>query len=454
MVSEQQASKELMIRNWSFGYFEGLDRLDKRLKELGISLDQISQLIEATNELKDVDFRAAAFDLLELRKRTGKSSKEAEAYIKELDSQTTSKEKQSSDWTGRIEKAKGEFRYWEQKRNDERAKFESEQARNKRILKEDGEKLKRELSKNNEVRENVEQTVSLKAELKSIGLDLPTFKAVVIETVQGAGISPGIGSKIKEDVKKLGCLYKAIAKREAEEKSKTRTLQWLDDEIAKRHQTIRKQSEEVEAGAKLIAEQLKLFEYWNERIEESKWQYEFFQLFISMLLTSPSAAESAEALGVAGFRGSPLAALGLRIRALSEKGWTHSKEGTSEERRATFIAIVMGSYLHSIHCGKCGASFIVNKAPNAYSQWRSSYYCPVCDFQSYTKPDNTFFDLMVSPELTKKFQDMRALLDIMRKTDSEALGKKLKLLDSLPSEVYKALSEGRRIEMKVLDGTN
>jgi len=454
MVSEQQASKELMIRNWSFTYFEGLDRINAALKELGISPDQASQLIEATNELKDADFRAAAFDLLGLRKRTGKSSKEAEAYIKELDSQITSKEKQSSDWNGRIEKAKGEFRDWEQKRNGERAKFESEQARNKCILKEDREKLNRELSESNEVRENIEQTVSLKAELKSVGLDLPTFKAVVIETTQGAGISPGIGRKIKENVKKLGSLYKAIAKREAEEKSKTRTLQWLDGEIAKRHQTIRKQNEEVEAGAKLIAEQLKLIEYWKGEVEKSKWQYEFFQLFISMLLTSPSASESAEALGVAGSRVPPLTTLGLRVKALSEKGWTHSKEGTSEERRAAFIVIVMGSYLHSIHCGNCGASFIVNKAHNAYNQWRSSYYCPVCNFSIYTKPDDTFFDLMVSPELTKKFQDMRALLDIMGKTDLEALGKKLKLLDSLPNEVYKALSEGRRIEVKVLDGTN
>jgi len=116
--------------------------------------------------------------------------------------------------------------------------------------------------------------------------------------------------------------------------------------------------------------------------------------------------------------------------------------------------IVMGGYLHSIHCGRCGASFIVNKAHNAYNQWRSSYYCPVCDFRSYTRPDDTFFDLMVSPELTKKFQAMRNFLGIMEKTDLEALGQKLKVLNSLPNEAYKALSEGRRIEVKVLDGTD
>ena len=435
MVSEQQASKELVIRNWSFTYFEGLDRIDAGLKELGISPDQASQLVEATNELKDVDFRAAAFDLLGLRKRTGKSSKEAEAYIKELDSQITSKEKQSSDWTGRIEKAKGEFRDWEQKRNDESVKFESEQARNKRILKEDGEKLNQELSINNEVKENIEETIGLKAELKKIGLDLPTFKSIVKETVLKTGISPHIAKNIREAVKNLGSLDKAIAEKKKEEKARKHTilnlsgeerekraiLRGLDDRIAMMRRTIREQGGAVDWNKKLIA--------------ENQWQYEFFELFISMLLNSPSAQD-------------PVAVLGLRIQALDEKGWRHSTSGTPEKRRAAFIVIAMGSYLHSIHCGKCGASFIVNKASNAYSSYRSSYYCPVCDSSIYTKPDDTFFDLMVSPELTKKFQDTRNLLDIMEKTDLEALREKLKLLDFIPSEVYKALSEGRRIEVK------
>ena len=448
MLSEQQASKELMIRNWSFTYFEGLDRINAGLKELGILPDQVSQLIEATNELKDVNFRAAAFGLLELRKRTGKSAKEAEAYIKELDSQITSKEKQSSDWTGRIEKARGEFRDWEQKRNDERVKFGSDQARNKRTLKEDGEKLNRELSKNNEVRDNVEQTVSLKAELRNIGLDLPTFKAVVIETVLKGGISQHIARNIRESVKKLGSLYKAIAEKEKEETVRKNAILNLSGEETAKRGILRGLDERIAAIRGIITQQetqieskIKLLQSYDESIEQKKWQWQFFELFISMLLNSPSAPE-------------PLSAIGLKIQELSKKGWTHSTELTAAQRRTAFIMIIMGGYLHSIHCGNCGASFLVNKAHNAYAQWRSSYYCPVCDFQLYTKPDDTFFDLMVSPELGKKFQDVRRVLDLMGKTDLEALGKKLKLLDSLPNEVYKALSEGRRIEVKILDGTN
>ncbi len=448
MLSEQQVSKELIVRNWSLTYFEELDRISAGLKERGISPDQVSQLIEATNELQDTDFRATAFDLLELRKRTGKSSKQVEAYIKELDSQITSKEKQSSDWTGKVEKARGEFRDWEQKRNGERTKFEGEQAQNKRILKEDGERLNRELSKNNEVRENIEETIGVKAELKKIGLDLPTFKSIVRETTLKAGISPNIAKTIREAVKNLGSLNKAIAERQKEEKAKRQailnlsgeegerreTLRRLDGRIAIKHRTIREQDEQAKAKRKLL-------EGWAEMIEKHKWQFEFFELFISMLTTSPSAPET-------------LPTLELKLQGLNEREWMYSTELTSAQRRAVFVFIIMGLYLHSIHCGECGASFIVNKAYNAYSSYRSSYYCPVCDFNSYTKPDDTFFDLMLSPELGKKLQDTRNLIGIMEKTDLETLGEKLKLLDSLPNEVYEALSEGCRIEVKVLDGTD
>jgi len=437
MVSEQQVSKQLIVRGWPLTYFEGLEKISAGLKELGISPGQASQLIEASSELKDADFRAATLDLLELRKRTGKGPKQVEAYIKELDSQIASKEKLSADWTLRIEKAKAELRDWEQKRNSERAKFEGEQAQNKRTLKEDGEKLNRELSANNEVRGTIEQTISLKAELKGIGLDLPTFKAIVIETTRGAGISPNIGRDIKEDVKKLGSWHKAIAEREKEEKSKKEailnlsgeererreTLQGLDDRIAIRHRTIREQEKQLESKRKLI-------EGCHEIIEKNKWQYEFFELFISMLLTSPSAPKT-------------LPALELKLQGLNERGWMYSTNLTLAERRAIFVFITMGLYLHSINCGKCGTSFIVNKAHDAYSSSRSSYYCPVCDFSSYTKPDDAFFDLMVSPELGKKLQNTRNLLTIIEKTDLQAFGEKLRLLHSLPNEFYQAVLEGR-----------
>ena len=440
MVSDKQASRELMVRNWSFTYFEELDTIHAGLKEIGVSPHQILQLVEATNELRDPDFRAAAFELLQITKRTGKSCQQAEAYAKELDSQIAAKEKQGLDWGGRIE---NELRDWEQKRNDERAKFESEQAQNKRLLEEDrqkrkaerekfeseqarnkrrleedNEKLNRELGKNNELRENIEETITLKAELKRIGLDLPTFKSMVREAVK-ARISPDIGKKIQEDVKKLGSLYKVIAKREKEEQDRRGVLKELADQAAMMRRTIREQGEAVD---------------WNKKIiEENKWQYEFFELFISMLLNSPSAGDS-------------LTALGLRIQALGEKGWRHSTVGTPEKRRAAFIMTIMGLYLHSIHCGNCGARFIVDQPCNAYSRNRGSYYCPVCFFSWYTKPDDAFFNLMVSPGLVKRLQATKALLDRMEKMDPEIFDKKLRLFDSLPNKVINALSEGRSIK--------
>jgi hypothetical protein len=461
VVSEQQISKELVARNWSFTDFQALDRLNARLKELKISPDQLLQLIEANNELKEPDFRAAAFDLLELKKRTGKNSSEAEVYIKGLDSQIVAREKQDLDWSAKIEKTKGEFNDWAQQCNEEKARFESEQTQNKRILKEDRENLNRELSINKEVRGNIEVTIGLKAELKKIGLDLPTFKSIVNQTIKKGGLNLDIAQKIKESIDKLGSLDKAIAEREKEEKArkqaianlsaeeaaKGETLGTFDVKIAANLQTLSQQDQQIGAKSKLLAS-------YDERIEKSKWQYEFFELLVSMLLNSPSAAESAADLGVAGFRDAPLAALGLKIQNLAKQGWIHSTKSTPAQRRAAFVVSVMGEYLHSVHCGNCGASFIVNKAHNAYNQWRSSYYCPVCTFSIYTKPDDTFLNLMASPEVARKFRYTRNVLDLTGTTGFKVVGQWLHLLYLLPEEVHKALSEGRRIEVKVLDGTD
>jgi hypothetical protein len=490
MTSEQEASRELITKNWSLTHFEGLDRINTALKELGISPDQALQLIQATNEIKDADFRVATLDLLELRKRTGKTSKEADAYIKELDSQITSKEKQSSDWTGKIEKAKAEFKDWEQKRSGEKAAFEREQAQNKRILKEDGVKFNRELNRNKEIRENVEETIALKAELKKIGLNLATFEIIVKETALKAGVSPHIAEAIKEAVKNFGSLDKAITEREAqeravkqsmlnlsgEEREKKETLRRLDAEIASTRQTNREIEEQFKrrldseiASRRQTVRQLdeqvekrnKLLELQNERIQANNWQFEFLDLFMAMVLTSPSAAKSAEALGVRASKFPPLTALGLKIQRLAEKGWRPSTERTPAQLRAEFILIVMGDYLHSIRCRECGVAFIVNKAFDAYSseadrtrgyrEVRRSYYCPVCASPRYTKPDNTFFDLMVSPEASKKLQDMRRLQDDAAKEDPEALRKKLKLIDLVPDLLLKVLSEGHKIVWYVDD---
>ena len=449
MVSEQQAGKELMVRNLSFGHFEELDKIHSALKEVGVLPGQVVQLIEAMTELKDADFRTAAFSSLELKKITGKSYKQAEAYIQSLGVEITSKEKQNSEWTGKIEKAKDEFRAWEQKRKAEKASFNFAQAQNKRILKEDGEKLNLELKKNNVTRTNIEWTIWLTAELKKIGMDLPMFKSIVRETVLKGGITSHIAKAIKAAVKTFGSLGKAITEREKDEKARRKVIRNLskeerkkeellrvfDKSIALKHEKSTELSKHLDSSTKLLLE-------WGEQIEQNKWQWEFFQVFISMLLVSPSAPDS-------------LVALGLKLQELHEKGWTHSGELTlPEQRRALFIFLVLGTYLHSVHCSNCGASFIVNKAYNANNQFKQSYNCPVCSFTFSTKPDGTFLELMLSPELPKKLQDARTLLDTIEKTDMETLGRKLKLLDSIPNEVFEAFSVGHKVQVKVLDAAD
>lgn len=452
MVSEQQASRELMTRGWSLSDFKELDKIYAALKEVEVPPGQALQLIEAATELKDADFRTAAFSSLELKKDTGKSYKEAEAYIKQLDSQITAKEKLNSSWINKIKKAKGELRSWEQKRDDERARFEREQTENKRTLKEDGEKLKLELRESNEIRANIQETISLKADLKKIGLDLPTFKSILRETALKAGISPHIGKDIKEAIKAFSLLGKAIAERAREEKATKKALLNLSKEEREKKDLLRVLDKSIalkhEKGAELsqlLDSRRKLLLKFAEEIEKKKWQWEFFQMFITMLIASPSAPNSLQAIAV-------------NILRLEKKGWSHDRGLTlPEQRRAAFITIVMGVYLHSIHCSNrnCGASFIVNKSPDAYNRLykETSYQCPVCHFSSHTKPDDTFLNRMVSPELKEKVQAARHLLDKTEKRDIEALGEKLKLIDNIPPEVYKFLQEGGKLHLKAADST-
>ncbi len=460
MISEQQASKELMDRNWSFSIFKELDMIHGALKELGVPPGQALQLIKATTELKDADFRAAAFSLLELKKTMGKSYKEADAYTQGLKAQITSKEKLNSSWLNKIEQAKGELKGWEQKVTEETARFESERAQNKRILAEDGEKLKLELKQSNEIRANIQETIGIKADLKKVGLDLPTFKSIVTETVLKGGIGPHIAKDIKAAVGTFTSLGKAITERAREEKAKKEAILNLSREEKEKREAFSREERERKELLRVLDKSIalkrekstelskhldlsnKLLLDWDEEIEKKKWQFEFFQMFISMLLASPSAPDS-------------LTTIALKLQELEQKGWTHYGEPTlPEQRRGVFISLVMGTYLHSVHCNNCGASFIVNKAYTAYNQFKSHYNCPVCPNSWDVKLDKTFLNLMLSPELAKKLQDARTLLDRIEKSDFRDLLTKLKFLDSVPTEVYVAFSEGRKIEVKIPNGTD
>ena len=430
MTEEKQLAKALMDRNLSLSQWMDGVMVAEKLKELSIPAKEMPNFLEANNELlRDPDFRVAAYDLLELRKRTGKGSNEAQAYIKELDLEIATKEKQNSDWIRSVEKAKSEFKNWEQKRNDEERKFESERVQNRSTLEEDKRKLEQQLKEHSAIRVNIEKTISHEAKLQTIGLDLETFDSIVEGAVEEVGIDVSTGKKIKEALKNFGSLHKAIVEREKEGNSKRRIVSELSKEERKQRETLSALKNQIIENRQIITEQEELIELQTEETERNKWQYEFFQCFISMLLGSPSAED-------------PLDLLGLKLRELAKRGWTHSAKTSPEERRSLFVLNVMGSYLHSIYCERCGASFIVNKACSSYSKYRDSYYCPVCDSSWYSKQDNSFLNLMVSPELSTRFQATREALEKMKKMDPEIFRRKIALLDLIPDEVIKALPEG------------
>lgn len=464
MDQEKQIAQALIEKNLSWP--EWLDGVAaaKQIRELGIPSKQLLESIEAATELRGPVFRAAALDLLELRKRTGKNSKELKAYIGELSSQSLTLEKDNAakeklklnlgqDIKQYQQKRRDEKARWEQdvkehqrRHRDEKVKLESEKAKNRRVLEEDTRRLEQQFRQNNQTKESIAQATTLRNRLAGIGLDLPCFISIVEEASQNREIDLTLGKEISKHITEYGSFLKAKERMERELKStkanaaelsqieseKRRTLTLLEGQIAKKSGEVNKLVKEIEEGEGIIKLQV-------DKIDRKRWQYQFFEAFISMLLNSPSAAKKEELIH--GFTGSALEALALKIVELAQKGWVHSTKTSAEERRGIFIATMMGVYLHSIHCEHCETSFIVNKSYDFYDHYRNSYYCPVCTLSLYTKPDDGFLEGMISPALVERLQVITKLLNL----DEPHFFKLRKLAKILPEDALKDFPEDKEV---------
>jgi len=148
----------------------------------------------------------------------------------------------------------------------------------------------------------------------------------------------------------------------------------------------------------------------STEIEQHHRQYGLFAGFMAMLLGSPSVTYSVDTL-IALFQ------------RLQTPGWHYPE--TPDELRSMFIRSVMGDYLKSYRCERCGAKFITNKKPE--QPWRGigGYCCPVCHLNYMVKEDVSFLELMVS--------DKKQLADVQH---TEAL-----LEESHKLKPFKALLE-------------
>jgi len=209
MDQEKQIAQALIEGDLSWPEWMNGVAAAKKVRGLDIPANQLLESIEAATELRDPEFRAAAIDMLDLRKRTGKSLEESEVYIKELGTRVATLEKNITAEEELESRLKQNIKQCRQQREEEEDKLKKEKAKNSRILAEDRKKLEQQLAQNNQTRENVAQTVTLASKLRGIGLDLPCFISVVEEINQHKEIDLPLGKEICNHIAEYGSFLKA-----------------------------------------------------------------------------------------------------------------------------------------------------------------------------------------------------------------------------------------------------
>ncbi len=207
------------------------------------------------------------------------------------------------------------------------------------------------------------------------------------------------GMSLKEAFDRYGSLQKAISAGKSDKKA-------LDKEVSQRKDEIHSLILEKDKLVSGIADLKKQFDAEKKKVElvaanVAKWerQYNLFEGFLAMLLTSPSVMSSHKNLS-------------NLLEELISSGWAMTK--TPDQLRGYFVRTVMGDYLKCFRCKACGNKFIVNKEPY-YSSISNYYECPACHTSSGVEPDDSFLKAMVSEELLK---DIVKAGDIQKENDT------------------------------------
>ncbi len=190
------------------------------------------------------------------------------------------------------------------------------------------------------------------------------------------------GIKLKEAIDQFGSLQKAIENFESKKEALGNEVSQLKKDEDQLKVAKDKLATDIEnLGVQFVEEKTKL-ELLASNFGQWQRQYNLFQSFIAMLLSSPSVNRS-------------LKSLISFLKELAESGWVMTK--TLDDLRGYFVSTIMGDYLKCFRCDSCGAQFIVNKE-HQNEFYGNQYYCPACHFSLGVKPDDSFIKAMVSEE--------------------------------------------------------
>lgn len=207
------------------------------------------------------------------------------------------------------------------------------------------------------------------------------------------------GIKLKEAIDQFGSLQEALKNLESKKEA-------LENRVSKRkkenHQLKLEKDEfvfDIEGLKKQFDEEKKKLESLAVNFGQWERQYNLFQSFIAMLLSSPSVETSLKSL------------ISL-LEELVESGWAMTK--TLDDLRGYFVSTIMGDYLKCYRCKVCQAKFIVNKEP--HYKFASNYYqCPSCHTSHGVEPDDTFLKAMVSDA---QFDEILKVRDIQKENET------------------------------------
>jgi len=198
-------------------------------------------------------------------------------------------------------------------------------------------------------------------------------------------VTPKINSsKLKDAIDKFGSLQNALEAIQNEKLALTKDNNQLKQENARlklNKENLLAEVTNLEGELNSHKTKLKLI---LDNIEHYQRQYELFEGFLAMVIGSPSASDSVQALINS-------------LQKLQDTGWQSLK--TVEVLRTLFIRATMGDFLKCFRCDSCGAQFIVNGRPNKY--FLNYYGCPVCHM-SNVQPDDFFLKALVSEEQIEK----------------------------------------------------
>lgn len=364
--------------------------------KLGISPEKHLDLVEVCQKIATPGFVETAIELCHLETKAGMDFHKVTTTFKKTQNELSRLQKETNAKRGALKSTNTVLAGRKQKLAELEEHLEKSQIEIKAKEIQLDHEYAMKLVEMEMAKIEVEEARALKAELNKKNLKLETLMKLAKEFLNGENIDC---QKINKAAREFNSLQEAVGileNKNAELKAEENTLMLSASRLR-----IAKQ--------KVLAEMNNLIEQRNhlqnevkevaEKVEKWQRQYQLFESFIAMLLKTSSFEASVEGL------------VSL-FQELSESGWAYTKN--KDELRDYFMTHLMGDFIKSFRCKRCGTEFMTNQRPQG-----SSYYeCPSCHSPSDIEPDISFLTAMVSEEQIAKINQLEVTLAEYKKLES------------------------------------